>query len=454
MELPGQPVVPLLLLLSLPAAGATTWYVDAAGAGCPGSGTAGDPFCSIQDAVDAAAPGDLVLVAAGVYTESLSVTTADLVLRGAGAGAAVLIGDAGQDAIEFLAPGGFTLEGFSVLSAGATGTTRGLDANGALAVGSEIAVKGCVFTGHGIGLRCHNAFFGSSFRVEDTVVERSLGDGIAVHNELTVVRGCTVVQNGARGIQSVCCGDQLVVESTLIAGNAWWAIENEAGNQIPVLQHDLVFANNKANPPFAPNAGPFVLHDQELGGIWIPFSPAPGPILTADPLLVDPAAGDYRPLFGSPCTDAGVPGPAAAGGPYDLQGFGHPRIADGDFDGVARVDIGAHEYGGLQSPSVPAVGALLILELGGPAAAPFGVFLGFEGSGLPLGAAGTLFLDPALLVLLTAGQLPASGVATILSAPVPAALVGTAVPVQGGTLSPAGAGGLVLTNLEELAAVP
>ena len=111
------------------------------------------------------------------------------------------------------------------------------------------------------------------------------------------------------------------------------------------------------------------------------------------------------------------------------------------------------EYGGLLAPSVPPVGGTLTLDLGGPPAAVYAAYLGFEGAALSLGAGGTLFLDPAAVVLLAAGQLPPSGAATILSVPAPASLAGTAVPVQAGTLDLAGTGALLLTNLEELGAL-
>ena len=44
----------------------TTWYVDDDNCPCAGTGTIGDPFCLIQDAIDAAAAsGDEIIVDGG-----------------------------------------------------------------------------------------------------------------------------------------------------------------------------------------------------------------------------------------------------------------------------------------------------------------------------------------------------------------------------------------------------
>lgn len=67
--------------------------------------------------------------------------------------------------------------------------------------------------------------------------------------------------------------------------------------------------------------------------------------IDVDPVFVDAAGGDYRLAEGSPCIDAGDN--AYVVNDYDLDG--NPRIADGNGDGVAVVDMGAYEF----QPSQP-----------------------------------------------------------------------------------------------------
>ena len=60
-------VMVLVLVASGPASAQTTWHVDD---DCipPGTGAELDPFCTIQEGVDAASDADTVLVAPGIYT--------------------------------------------------------------------------------------------------------------------------------------------------------------------------------------------------------------------------------------------------------------------------------------------------------------------------------------------------------------------------------------------------
>jgi parallel beta-helix repeat protein len=67
----------------------------------------------------------------------------------------------------------------------------------------------------------------------------------------------------------------------------------------------------------------------------------PGDVI-ADPLFVDPAAGDFHLLPSSPCVDAGSPLPA----PFDidLDFDSDPRVLNGDLSGSIEIDIGAQEF--------------------------------------------------------------------------------------------------------------
>lgn len=82
----AHPGFVLLLLAALPA-GAAHWYVDDDNHTGTEHGTLLAPFTHIQAAIDAAAGGDTIAVAAGVYEEALTIVGKTLVLQGGFAGA-------------------------------------------------------------------------------------------------------------------------------------------------------------------------------------------------------------------------------------------------------------------------------------------------------------------------------------------------------------------------------
>ncbi|MEW6745312.1 MAG: right-handed parallel beta-helix repeat-containing protein [Planctomycetota bacterium] len=64
----------------------TTWYVDDDACPGPGSGTPADPFCKIQDGINAAVRGDMVLVLPGTYLENIALVDKGITLRSDGDG--------------------------------------------------------------------------------------------------------------------------------------------------------------------------------------------------------------------------------------------------------------------------------------------------------------------------------------------------------------------------------
>jgi hypothetical protein len=118
---------------------------------------------TIQDAVDAAEPGDLVLVDEGTYEEAVDVTTADITIRGV-------------DRNKVILDGGFELEnGIRVLETDGVVvenlTTRNYTSNGVFWTGSD-RYRGSYLTA------VHNGDYGIyAFDAYDGQLDHSLGSG-------------------------------------------------------------------------------------------------------------------------------------------------------------------------------------------------------------------------------------------------------------------------------------
>ncbi|NEX16047.1 MAG: hypothetical protein C1943_05280 [Halochromatium sp.] len=83
---PGRAIALLLFLIALPVA-ADDWSVDDDNQTGTEDGTRFAPFIRIQTAIDTAASGDTIAVAAGVYDEALTIADKRLLLQGGFAGA-------------------------------------------------------------------------------------------------------------------------------------------------------------------------------------------------------------------------------------------------------------------------------------------------------------------------------------------------------------------------------
>ncbi len=79
----------------------TTLYVDDDSCPGPGSGTEADPFCLIQDCIDAAMDGDECVVAPGTYFESINFLGEAITLRSSdGADVTTIDGNAAVRVLE------------------------------------------------------------------------------------------------------------------------------------------------------------------------------------------------------------------------------------------------------------------------------------------------------------------------------------------------------------------
>jgi hypothetical protein len=98
---------------------------------------------------------------------------------------------------------------------------------------------------------------------------------------------------------------------------------------------NCILWDNIPNEVYTWSHTPSVSYSDVKGG----WSGAGGNNIDSDPNFVDPIAGDYRLASGSRCIDVGDNG--AVTEPNDVDGL--IRVADGNCDGTATVDMGAYE---------------------------------------------------------------------------------------------------------------
>ncbi len=207
-----------------------------------------EEFETIQEAVDAAQPGDLVLVAPGVYREQVTVTTPSLVIRGTDRNAVVLDGEFQRiNGIEVLAADGVAIENL---------TARNYLLNGFYWTGAT-GYRGSYLTAY------NNADYGLyAFDSRDGVFEHSYASGspdagfyIGQCYPCDAIIHNVVAERNALGYSGTNAGGELYIVSSTWRNNMAGIVPNTLDSELlppereTTIVANLIADNNNAAAP-------------------------------------------------------------------------------------------------------------------------------------------------------------------------------------------------------------
>lgn len=305
------------------------WHVSAGQCPDTGSGADTDPFCRIQDGVNASGNNDTVLVRAGLYVENVVVANKAITLKSVdGPWATIVEGTvSGKSVMEIRdlpAPFG-RVEGF---------TFRGGDSllgGGMIMIHTQATIDRCIFRNN-VAFRGGGFLNFGSFPVitNSLFVDNAADDkGGAFYNDhgFGTLINCTVVQN----IAGNTCGGLSLSSTSVVRNTVVWDNADTSGT------------GESAQIFFPPAETLDITHSCVAG---LSRFAGPGNI-GINPRFIDPDADDFRLDAGSLCIDAGDNASNAL--PFDLEG-GARRVDDAatadSGSGVAPIiDMGAFEYG-------------------------------------------------------------------------------------------------------------
>ncbi len=197
----------VLFIAPAAAVAQTTWYVDVTA--CPNAGTGGelDPFCNIQDGMNASTNGDTVLVLPGTYNEAIDFVGKAITLRAREGAEATTLDATGQDTSVVSCRNsegpdtvldGFTITGGSGTQCPMFGSSCG---GGMYLEGASATVRNCRFventagSGGGMYIAWGNPTASNCFFQRNTA--RGSGGGVAAEDGSLTLTDCTLEGNVA-----------------------------------------------------------------------------------------------------------------------------------------------------------------------------------------------------------------------------------------------------------------
>ncbi len=346
----------LAVTLASQAASAATLHVSPSGSHTAPYDSWATAAVDIQTAVNAANPGDTVLVTNGIYvlTAQLSITKG-VTIRGLNGADATIVDGHQAFCCVLMSHTDAVLDGFTVRRGRNTGGF-----GGGVNIVNGGTVQNCVLRDSvardGGGVAIDNAGLVVNCLIRDNVASNNAttgyGGGVRLLNGGTV-RGCLVVGNESRNY-----GGGVNIWSTGLVENCT-IVDNTAPNGAGIRTRN---ASRVVNTIIYNNVG----LDWQVNGSGYSFTncctPGAGALpgsgnIPDDPQFVNLAAGNLRMQAASPCMDAGI-NQAWMTTAVDLDG--RPRIAD------LAVDMGAYEMPAVGIVVTPTAG-LVTTEAGGTA---------------------------------------------------------------------------------------
>ena len=202
-----------------------------------------DDYATIQDAVDAAAPGDLILIAPGTYYESVIVETDDIVIRGLDRNEVIIDGQHER-------PNGFIV--FSDGVAIENLTSHSHTSNGVFFTGdygTDIIVDGYRAS---YVTTYNNGLYGIyAFNAQNGVFEHSYGSGhpdsgfyIGQCNPCNAVIDNVISEHNALGYSGTNASDNIVIMNSIFRHNRLGVVPNTLDSEELAPQGNITVVGN------------------------------------------------------------------------------------------------------------------------------------------------------------------------------------------------------------------